>query len=95
VLVLAAGQIRKPDQAAEAIELGLSLVAVGQGLVMNPDWVELAKGDLDEQIDTSLSTSKIRHVAIPGKLWRVIEATTGWFQLQAEAARSENGATSP
>ena len=95
VPVLAAGLIRKPEQAAKAMEMGLSLVAVGQGMVMNPDWVELAKSDLDEQIDTSLSTSKARHVAIPGKLWKVIEATTGWFQLQAEAARPENGATSP
>jgi 2,4-dienoyl-CoA reductase-like NADH-dependent reductase (Old Yellow Enzyme family) len=85
VPVLAAGQIRRPDQAAKAIELGLSLVAVGQGLVMTPDWVELAKGDLDERIDTALKMSK--DIAIPGKLRTVIEATKGWFQLSgADAA---------
>jgi 2,4-dienoyl-CoA reductase-like NADH-dependent reductase (Old Yellow Enzyme family) len=88
VPVIAAGQIRTPDQAAKAMEQGLSLVAVGQGLVMNPDWVELARSDLDERIDTALSTSKVPHIAIPGKLWRVIEATTGWFQLQTEKQRT-------
>jgi 2,4-dienoyl-CoA reductase-like NADH-dependent reductase (Old Yellow Enzyme family) len=88
VPVIAAGQIRKPDQAAKAMELGLPLVAVGQGLVMNPEWVELAKSDLDERIDTALSTSKVPHIAIPGKLWKVIETTTGWFKLQAEPRRT-------
>jgi 2,4-dienoyl-CoA reductase-like NADH-dependent reductase (Old Yellow Enzyme family) len=88
VPVIAAGQIRKPDQAAKAMELGLPLVAVGQGLVMNPEWVELAESDLDERIDTALSTSKVPHIAIPGKLWKVIETTTGWFKLQAEPRRT-------
>jgi 2,4-dienoyl-CoA reductase-like NADH-dependent reductase (Old Yellow Enzyme family) len=87
--VIATGQIRKPDQAAKAIELGLSLVAVGQGLVMNPNWVELAKSDFDERIDTALSTSKVPHIAIRGKLWTVIEATTGWFELQFERTTAQ------
>ncbi|HVJ40804.1 MAG TPA: NADH-dependent flavin oxidoreductase [Dongiaceae bacterium] len=87
--VIAAGQIREPDQAAQAIALGLSLVAIGQGLVMNPDWIELAKSDLDERIDIALSPSKVPHLAIPSKLWKVIEATTGWFKLQAEPQRNK------
>lgn len=82
--VMAAGQIRKPDQAVRAIELGLSLVAIGQGLVMNPNWVELAKSDLDDRIATALASSKVSQFAIPAKLWKVIEAMAGWFQLQAE-----------
>ncbi|RJF87583.1 NADH-dependent flavin oxidoreductase [Oleomonas cavernae] len=87
--VIAAGQIRTPDQAAKAMELGLSLVAIGQGLVMNPGWVELAKIDLDERIDTALNPSKVPYIAIPDKLWTVIEATTGWFELQAEPQHTE------
>jgi 2,4-dienoyl-CoA reductase-like NADH-dependent reductase (Old Yellow Enzyme family) len=88
VPVIAAGQIRKPEQAVQALDLGLSLVAVGQGLVMNPDWVELARGDLGERIETALDPSKVSEIAIPGKLWTVIEATKGWFALQAEPART-------
>lgn len=80
--VLAAGQIRRPDQAVKALALGLPLVAVGQGLVMNPDWVELAKNGLD--VDTALSASKARQNDIPEKLWKVIEATKGWFDLQPD-----------
>jgi putative N-acetylmannosamine-6-phosphate epimerase len=33
--VVAAGQIKTPEQAAKAIDLGLSLVAVGQGIVIS------------------------------------------------------------
>ena len=55
---------------------------------MNPDWVELAKNDLDERIDTTLCASKVPHIAIPTKLWKVIEATAGWFKVQTERPRS-------
>jgi NADH:flavin oxidoreductases, Old Yellow Enzyme family len=92
VPVIAAGQLRKPDQAEAALALGLSLVAVGQGLVMNPDWVELAKNDLADQIDTTLHMSKLGHIAIPSKLWKVIEATPGWFRLEAQPQRTAAGA---
>ncbi|MDB5616657.1 NADH-dependent flavin oxidoreductase [Tardiphaga sp.] len=82
--VLAAGQIRTPDQAVKALDLGLSLVAVGQGLVMNPDWVERAKAGRD--VDTALWPAKARQIAIPEKLWTIIEATKGWFDLKTDAA---------
>jgi 2,4-dienoyl-CoA reductase-like NADH-dependent reductase (Old Yellow Enzyme family) len=82
VPVVAAGQIRSLEQAETALELGLSLVAVGQGLVMNPDWVELALSDRGDQIDTALRTSRIPEIMLPAKLWKVIEATTGWFDIR-------------
>ena len=88
VPVIAAGQIRRPDQATKAIALGLSLVAVGQGLVMNPDWVELAKNHFDAAIADALQPSKVQQIAIPTKLWAVIAATTGWFKIETERERT-------
>jgi 2,4-dienoyl-CoA reductase-like NADH-dependent reductase (Old Yellow Enzyme family) len=84
VPVVAAGQIRDPKQAEDALELGLSLVAVGQGLVMNPDWVELAQNDRHDQIDTVLRPRRVPEIVIPEKLWSVIEATTGWFNVESD-----------
>lgn len=81
--VIAAGQIKTPRQAEEALELGLSLVAVGQGLVINPDWVELAQEGHDDQIQIALNPARVSQIAIPKKLWGVIEAATGWFKLQS------------
>jgi len=83
--VIAAGQIRTPAQAAQALDSGLSLVAVGKGLVMNPDWADLARAGHDARIDTALDTAKLPELAIPPKLWAMIQALTGWFQIQKES----------
>jgi 2,4-dienoyl-CoA reductase-like NADH-dependent reductase (Old Yellow Enzyme family) len=92
VTVIAAGQIRTPEQARSALDLGLSLVAVGQGLVINPDWVELAKNGSEHQIAVEVRTSKVTEIEIPTKLWGVIQAATGWFKVrddrQEESSRA-------
>lgn len=87
VPVIAAGQIRTPDQAVQALDTGLSMVAVGQGLVINPDWVELARDGKAAQIATALDLSDAPALAIPAKLSAVIGAMPGWFALrEAESA---------
>jgi 2,4-dienoyl-CoA reductase-like NADH-dependent reductase (Old Yellow Enzyme family) len=82
--VIAAGQVRTPAQAASALDLGLSLVAVGQGMVMNPDWIELARSGKEGEIETKLKSSKAQSIALPAKLRNVIEATTGWFKVEKD-----------
>lgn len=79
VPVIAAGQVRSPADAAAAIGLGLSLVAIGQGIVINPNWVALAVEG--KKIDVSLSLSKLPELSIPKKLLNVIDTTHGWFQM--------------
>ncbi len=81
VPVIAAGGIKKPEDAAQAIEVGLAMVAIGQALIINPNWVELAAAG--EQVAESLSLSKRPKLAIPARLWTVIEAAKGWFPLTA------------
>ena len=83
--LIAAGQIRTPEQAKEAIAAGLSLAAVGQVLVMNPDWVRFARGEAQGSIALDVAASDVPRLAIPPKLWSVIEATTGWFSVRQAA----------
>jgi 2,4-dienoyl-CoA reductase-like NADH-dependent reductase (Old Yellow Enzyme family) len=79
--VIAAGSIKTPYDALKAIEMGLSLVAIGQALVINPNWMKLAvKG---EPIEEALSISKRAELAIPEKLWTVIDAAKGLFKVTA------------
>ncbi len=85
IAVIAAGGLRTPQQAEQALALGLSVVAVGQGLVMNPDWVELAQSGRADAIETALDPAQISALAIPEKLWAVIDAMTGWFSLTPKA----------
>ena len=84
--VFAAGQILIPAQADAALALGLTGVAVGRGLVINPDWVELAKAGSDTSVATSLDPDDVPDLKIPSKLWGIIQAMTGWFALKTENA---------
>lgn len=77
--VIAAGQIKQPEEAAQAIDMGLAFVAIGQALVINPNWIELA--ERGERTAETLSVSKLPELAIPTKLWNVIDAAKGWFSL--------------
>jgi 2,4-dienoyl-CoA reductase-like NADH-dependent reductase (Old Yellow Enzyme family) len=79
VPVIAAGGLRTPAQARQALAMGLSCVAVGQGLVMNPKWVELASSGRDGAIAADLSHNREDRLAIPKKLWGIIDAAEGWF----------------
>jgi 2,4-dienoyl-CoA reductase-like NADH-dependent reductase (Old Yellow Enzyme family) len=82
---IAAGQIRTPEQAERALESGLSMVAIGQGLVMNPDWVELARARHDGQILQSIDAEDAVRKCVPQKLWAIIEALPGWFSVRQPA----------
>lgn len=95
--LVAAGGIRTPAQAESALDMGLSLVAVGQGLVMNPDWIVHARTGRDSAIRLSLSASDVVATTIPRKLWAAIDATPGWFNVVAptpgDAAQFSPGST--
>ncbi|ACT07126.1 NADH:flavin oxidoreductase/NADH oxidase [Dickeya chrysanthemi Ech1591] len=79
--LMAAGLIRTPSDAEKALSTGLSLVAVGQGLVMNPTWVELAGEGREAEITTALDAERVPLLAIPDKLWGVIQVVKGWFTV--------------
>ncbi|HBN2093998.1 TPA: NADH-dependent flavin oxidoreductase [Escherichia coli] len=83
VPVIAAGKIRTPSQVQEAISAGLPLVAIGKGLVINPEWVTLAESGRSHEIQTALNPQRVPELTIPDKLWDQIQASkgTGWFPL--------------
>lgn len=82
VPLMAAGRIKTPEQANSALDMGLALVAVGQGLVINPEWVGYARAGQDSEVRVSISAGDVSRAGIPGKLWEVINATPGWFDVK-------------
>jgi 2,4-dienoyl-CoA reductase-like NADH-dependent reductase (Old Yellow Enzyme family) len=76
---IAAGQVKTPEQANQALQLGLSLVAIGQALIINPNWISIAKNS--GNVQEVLSISKVPELAIPEKLWSVIDTAKGWFHV--------------
>lgn len=81
--VIAAGQITTPKQAETALALGLSMVGLGRGLVINPDWVALAREGKGERIERQLDVNTVPDIDVPDGLWRAIRATPGWFAMRA------------
>ena len=77
--VIAAGQIQTPEQAEKAIKLGLSLVAIGQALIINPNWISIARNG--GNVEEVLSISKLPELSLPGKLWDIIDTAKGWFKV--------------
>jgi 2,4-dienoyl-CoA reductase-like NADH-dependent reductase (Old Yellow Enzyme family) len=88
VPLIAAGGIRTPGQAESALEIGLSLAAVGQGLVINPDWMAYARDGCDSDVRISISAGDVSWASIPHKLWAVINETPGWFNVTPPAQTS-------
>jgi 2,4-dienoyl-CoA reductase-like NADH-dependent reductase (Old Yellow Enzyme family) len=82
VPLFAAGGIMTPAQASEALSRGLSGVAVGRALVINPNWVERAVAGDIASIETTLDPALVPELQIPAKLWGIIQAVTGWFTLR-------------
>lgn len=83
VPLMAAGRIKTPAQADNALDTGLSLVAVGQSLVINPDWMDYARDGQASNVRLSISAGDVPRAGIPSKLWEVIKATPGWFDVVA------------
>lgn len=83
VPLMAAGALRTPKQAGDALALGLSLVAVGKGLVMNQDWVALAQSSSEAAIRQTLDADRRDELVIPQGLWRAMAASPGWIPVRA------------
>lgn len=80
VPVVAAGGILTPDQARQALDAGLSMVAVGRGLIINPDWVDHLRQGQD--VDVELDPARVGALKIPQKLWAIIQGMQGWIPLK-------------
>ncbi|HAT1614118.1 TPA: NADH-dependent flavin oxidoreductase [Raoultella ornithinolytica] len=78
--LLAAGKITSSQAAQQSLEAGLSLVAIGRTIIMNPNWMELVQAGHEDKVKNTLILSQHSdELAIPEKLWQVIQKTPGWF----------------
>lgn len=79
-----AGAILTPEDAEKAVSSGLPLVAIGRGLAINSNWVELAKAGFSTEIKTDLDLSLgDDSLKIPNNLWNNIKTTPGWFPVRS------------
>jgi 2,4-dienoyl-CoA reductase-like NADH-dependent reductase (Old Yellow Enzyme family) len=85
VPVMGVGSIHTADEALKAFETGISLLALGRELIMDPDWVEKIEQGREAEIVTSLSRNDQARLVVPDPLWQIIVNSPGWFQVVEES----------
>ena len=81
--VIGVGSLYTADDALKAIQSGVSLVALGRPLLMEPDWVQKVAEDKQGDIATELDPSQQSDLVIPDYLWRALLNTPGWVPIKA------------
>jgi len=80
VPVLVAGGITTPGMADQVLDFGVSMVAIGRTLIINPNWVELVESGEEEKITSILKLDTVEEKKIPAKLIAIFEALKGWVK---------------
>ncbi|MET0944320.1 MAG: NADH-dependent flavin oxidoreductase [Flavobacterium sp.] len=83
VPVLVAGGITTPAMADHVVDYGVSMVAIGRSLIVNPDWVELTQNGEEDKITSILKLATVQEKKIPSKLMAIFEKLEGWVQIEA------------
>ncbi|PLR81689.1 NADH-dependent flavin oxidoreductase [Bacillus sp. V33-4] len=79
VPVIGVGSIYTVEDAFEALESGVPLIALGRGLIIEPDWVEKVASGREDDIETKIDKDAQDRLVIPDPLWQAIINTPGWF----------------
>jgi 2,4-dienoyl-CoA reductase-like NADH-dependent reductase (Old Yellow Enzyme family) len=79
VPVIGVGSIYTPDEAFKAIQSGVSLIALGRELIIDPDWVQKIAEGKETEIVTQINKDNKEQLVIPDPLWQAIIHTPGWF----------------
>lgn len=83
VPVIGVGSIRSADEALQALQTGISLVALGRELIVEPDWVAKVAEGREADIRTTLTEDDQEQLVVPDPLWKAIIHAPGWFPVQS------------
>ncbi|WP_201006373.1 NADH-dependent flavin oxidoreductase [Paenibacillus glycanilyticus] len=81
VPVIGVGSIHSADDAIEAQQTGIPLVAIGRVLLTDPDWVQKVEEGREDEIQSRLSLSSQKKLVIPDGLWHMLTAREGWLSF--------------
>lgn len=79
VPLIGVGSIYTAEDARNAFETGVPLLALGRGLIIEPDWVQKVAEGRENEIATKLDVTKQEELVVPDPLWNIIIHTPGWF----------------
>ncbi|WP_341357382.1 NADH-dependent flavin oxidoreductase [Rossellomorea sp. y25] len=77
--LIGVGSIYSAEDARKAFETGVPLLALGRGLIIDPDWVQKLADGKEDEIVTEIDKEKQEQLVVPDPLWNAIIHTPGWF----------------
>lgn len=76
------GSVYNADAAYKAFDYGIDLLALGRGLLMDPEWVQKLEEDREQEIIQKLDTEQQHTLVIPDELWKMLLTIPGWLPLK-------------
>lgn len=82
VPLIGVGSIITADDAMEALNTGVDLIAIGREIIVDPDWVQKIQEGREDEIVTCISPDQQEELVIPNGLWQKILNVPGWFPIK-------------
>ncbi|MEY2193627.1 NADH-dependent flavin oxidoreductase [Neobacillus sp. BF23-41] len=79
VPVIGVGSIYTADEALNALETGVPLIALGRELIIDPEWVQKVEQGRESEIVTKINKNHQHALEVPDPLWQAIIHSPGWF----------------
>lgn len=79
--LIGVGSLRTADEALQALNTGVPLIALGRELITEPYWIQKVKDGEVQKIRTTISANTQKELIIPDGLWQMIINSPGWFPL--------------
>ncbi|UOQ49653.1 NADH-dependent flavin oxidoreductase [Gracilibacillus caseinilyticus] len=77
--LMGVGSIYTAEDARKAFETGVPLLALGRGIIIDPNWVQKIAEGKEDEIVTEIDKSKQEELVVPDPLWNAIMNAPGWF----------------
>ncbi|MEH7375854.1 NADH-dependent flavin oxidoreductase [Neobacillus drentensis] len=79
VPVIGVGSIYTADDALNALETGVPLIALARELIIDPEWVQKVEQGRESEIVTKINKNHQHELEVPDPLWKAIIHSPGWF----------------
>lgn len=81
VPLIGVGSIYSAEDAHQAFQTGVPLLAIGREMIIDPDWVQKVAEGRESEIVTKLQKDQQQQLMIPDPLWNNIINAPGWFPI--------------
>lgn len=79
--VIGVGLVKNPEDAMNALDLGIPLVAIGRELIVEPDWIKKVKAGNEKSIRDKIDPQDRTDLMIPDEMWEYISSRPGWVPI--------------